>query len=379
MEKIPRIRANSEIGAMNRCPQMWWWSFREGLKPRGSVSDALAFGTWVHLALAAWYCGPGVKRGPHPAETFASVADDGLRKIKTTDATDEEVAKYTDLQDLGVILLDEYVKHYGRDEKMLIIQPEKTFAFDVPFPDWWGEATRKIMARLVGTTDGVYRDADSFLLWLLENKTAATIRTGHLPLDHQAGTYLVVVARSLANEGLIKPKERLKGIMYNFLRKGLPDDRPRDAQGYATNKPEKRHYADALGYQGDEPEFKKMKMEDLERLAAGYKVTVLGDRSKIQPKPLFHREPVGRTSKARTNMLLRLQNDTAKMEMYRTGELPITKTPHWSCERFCDFFEMCRLHEEGGNWQEYKKLMFTQEDPYADHRKSTDEPWGFDF
>jgi hypothetical protein len=224
---------------------------------------------------------------------------------------------------------------------MLIIQPEKTFSWDLPYPEWFGEATRKILAEYDGTTDGVYRDAESGLIWLLENKTARTVRKDHLPLDEQGGTYWAMVVRSLINEGLVKSNEKLKGIMYNFIRKGLPDARPRDDKGYCLNKD--------------------------------------GSRSKVQPSPLLVRHPVYRTTKERRSQLLRIQNDAATMELYRTGEVPVSKTPHWSCSRLCDFFHMCQLQEASGNWQEYRKLMFKQEDPYADHRKSTDEPVGFEF
>lgn len=339
-ERVPQIRANSEGVLFDRCQQAWWWAYREGLKPKGSVSDALAFGQWVHAALAAWYVGPGLKRGPHPAETFKLVADEGIRHFKTTEPTDEEAAKYTDLLSLGIAMLEGYVQLYGRDEKMLIIQPEKTFSFSMPFPAWWGEATRTVMANAVGTVDNVYRDAETGWLWLDETKTAKSIRTDHLSLDTQAGRYWAIIARSLINEGLIKPNEKLKGIRYNFLRKGMPDPRPVDDQGYALNKD--------------------------------------GSRSKAQPAALFKRHPVPRTRAARVNILTRMQDQAAKMEMHRSGELPLGKTPHWSCSRFCDFFRMCQLHEDGGNWEEYKGLMFNVVDPYADHRKSTEEPWSFD-
>lgn len=339
-ERVPAIRTSERV-TFKRCQQRWWWSYREGLKPRGTVNDALAFGEWVHVALAAWYCGPGTKRGPLPVETFKSIADDGLRKIKTQEATEETVAQYTDLVDLGIVMLEEYVNTYGRDEQMLILQPEKTFQLDIPFPDWFGEATRSILARYVGTVDGVYRDAATGLLWVIEHKTAKTIRVDHLPLDEQAGSYWAIIARSLLAEKLIKPNEKLSGIMYNFLRKALPDPRPRDAQGYCLNKD--------------------------------------GSRSKVQPAPLFRREPVKRTKAERASTLLRIQTDAVQMELARTGEVPLTKTPHWSCARLCEFYEMCRLHEASGNWEDFKRLMFKPEDPYADHRKSTEDVGSFEF
>jgi hypothetical protein len=339
-ERTPHIRTSERV-LFKRCQQAWWWAYREGLKPRAGASDALWFGELMHIALANWYVGPGTRRGPEPAETFKALSDDTLRYIKTEDADEEKAAKYTDLQEMGIVLMEEYVAKYGRDERMLMIQPEKTFHIDIPFPAWFSDATRKVLVEYDGTTDGVYRDADSGLVWLLENKSAKTVRKDHLTLDEQAGSYWALVMRSLLNEGLVKPNEQLKGIMYNFVRKGLPDPRPRDEQGYCLNKD--------------------------------------GSRSKVQPSPLFVRHPVRRTKKERASQLKRIQNDAAVMELYRTGELPLSKTPHWSCSKLCEFFHMCELQDASGNWQDYRKLMYVQKDPYADHRKTTEESVSFEF
>lgn len=375
---IPQIRTSERV-LFKRCKRAWWWAYREGLKPK-RVSNPLWFGELAHVALALWYCGPGTKRGPHPAETFKSLATDEMRMIKTKAATDEEIAQWTDLRDLGITLLEEYVKEYGRDERWLVIAPEQTFTFDIPWPEWWGKDTRALLARNVGTFDLVYRDADTGWLWLGEHKTAKSVRTDHLPLDEQGGTYWVMAYRVLLKAGLIKKDERLHGIMYNFLRKGLPDLRPRDAQGYATNKPIKKDYIEALadGEIYTAENLAKMKLDQLEAVAASVPTTVLGERSKLQPSPLFVRHPVPRTRAEQRSQLIRIQDDAATMEVYRRGELPITKTPHWSCARLCDFYDMCRLEETSGNWKDLRSVAYRVVDPYADHRKSTEEIASFE-
>lgn len=340
MSKVPTIRTSERI-AFKRCQWKWYQSWRQGLTPK-RTGDALAFGTWVHVALGEWYCGPGMKRGPHPAETFRTVAGDALRYVKTKDATEESEAKYTDMVELGTVLLEEYVNRYGNDERWLIVSPEQTFSFSIPFPRWWRfRQDREILARYVGTFDLIYRDAATGLLWLGEHKTAKTVSTGHLALDEQAGTYWAMAERGLRREGLIRRGERLHGINYNFLRKALPDPRPEDDKGYKLNKN--------------------------------------GERSKVQPKPLFVRYPVHRTNNERRHQLLRVQDDAAQIELARTGTVPLAKTPHWSCERWCEFFEMCRLHETGGDWRALRESLYDRRDPYADHRKSTDETPSFEF
>lgn len=338
---IPEVRT-SERQLFKRCMWAWNQAYRHGMRSK-RVSDALWFGELVHIALAGWYCGPGLKRGPHPAETFEKLsAQEEMRYFKTKDATDEARAEYADMRALGIVMLEGYVSRYGRDDKWHVISPEKTFSFNIPFPDLWDyEEVREYLARYVGTYDLVYRDVETSWIWLGEHKTAKTIRVDHLPLDTQAGSYFATARQSLLQQGLIKPTDHFKGIMYNFLRKALPDPRPVDKEGYALNKD--------------------------------------GSRSKVQPAAIFRRHPVPRTRAEQKSQLQRMQNDLHIMELARRGEIPITKTDHWSCARFCDFYDICRLHEASGNWKELRSVSFRVEDPYADHRKSTDEIGTFEF
>lgn len=366
------ILRTSERRAFKTCPQKWWWSYREGLRPKGSPQTPLWFGTGIHLALACWYCGPGKKRGPHPAETWTAYAKEELAYIKTVTKFEEEVEEYVQAEELGRILMEEYVKRYGRDEQKLIISPEQTFSLDVP----WPEVARRqiypggdgILVAYKGTFDNVWRDADTGWLILDEHKTARSISTSHLPMDDQGGGYWAVATATLRKQGLIKPKEVLRGIEYNFIRKGLPDDRPRDAEGYATNKPIKEHYLAAMP---DAPA--KMKVSELEALARSRGIVVLGERSKIQPKPLFERHMIHRTSKERAIQLRRVQDEAVHMKAVKEGLLPVLVNPSRdTCPR-CDFETMCRLKQAGGDWQEIKRSQYYVEDPYKDHRKSTDE------
>ena len=370
---VPEMRT-SERALFKRCPWAWRQAYRFGVRKK-RASDALWFGELQHIALAAWYCGPGTKRGPHPAETFAKLAADELRAFKTADATEDEVAHYTDMRDLGVIMLDGYVDRYGIDDNWSVISPEQTFSFDIPFPSWWGEDVRKTLVRYVGTFDLVYRDLSNGWIYLGEHKTAKSIRTDHLPLDEQAGSYWAIAHRTLVQQGLIKPSDVFKGIMYNFLRKGLPDGRPVDKEGYACNTPTKAHYLAALD--GTELTGKET-LEKLQAIAAVHGIEVLGDRSKVQPAPLFKRHFEPRTRAAQRAQLMRIQNDAANMEVARRGEIAVTKTTHWSCARLCDLNAICRLHEEGGDWKGLRKVAYTIEDPYAAHRKSTEEMGTFE-
>jgi len=60
------------------------------------------------------------------------------------------------------------------------------------------------------------------------------------------------------------------------------------------------------------------------------------------------------------------------MELLREGLLAPTKTNTRECS-WCQFYDMCELQERGGDWESLRDIAFTVQDPYADHRKSTEE------
>lgn len=377
MDRTPIMRT-SERRDILRCPQRWWWAWREGLREKGTPAPPLWFGIGIHISLALWYCGPGKRRGPHPAETWADYCGNELAFIKTQDLTEAQEAVYTSAQDLGRMMMEGYVDRYGRDEHKLYIAPEQTFQIKVPWTDrqqLFEFVEGQIIGYYAGTFDGVWRHADNGQLWLDEHKTAKTIVTSHLPMDVQGGSYWAVAERTLQEQNLIKPGERLRGIQYNFMRKGVPDERPKDAQGYATNLPVKADYVRALTgiNEWGEGELLKWTQTRLAQAAKANHIEVLGERSKVQPPTLFLREDVHRTRPQRSAMLRRIQDDMVLAQAYRQGLLPLVKNSTRDCQWDCRFYEMCLLHESGGNWEDFKRLQFVSQDPYADHRKSTDE------
>lgn len=373
----------SERRSFKRCPAQWWWGYREGLKPKGSEKTPLWFGTGVHLALAEWYL-PGTKRGPHPAETFEKYAGDSLHTVKIADADEETVAAYEDGKTLGIAMLDGYVERYGTDPQWHFIQAEQTFSLDIPWPADGRQQVFEVdlvdgapplLVVYKGTFDGVYRDLSTERIELLETKTAKAIQVTHLPLDDQAGSYWAVASHTLRAQNLIGPKEKIAGVNYNFLRKALPDERPKDAEGYATNKPVKAHYVEALTGVDNwtAAELSKKKLDELDSIAAANFIVVLGERSKSQPLPLFYREMVNRTTAERKTQLRRIQDEAVHMQAVRERLLPVVKNPTRDCAFDCDFYQMCELQERGGNWEDFKRVAYRVQDPYADHRKSTDD------
>jgi hypothetical protein len=375
------IRASERHDA-KRCWARWWWGWREGLYPRRERYDARWFGAGVHIALAGWYCGPGLKRGPHPAEAWEEYAGEAYGYVKTSDATDDLVAKYEGMADLGQAMLVGYVDRYGTDDHMFVLQPEQTFSLAVPWPkEAFGVFAEHnaILAEHVGTYDLVWRDLRDDRVRLEEHKTAKAIELRHLALDDQGGTYWAVATATLRKLGLIGPRETLYGIQYNFLRKAEADDRPRDSEGYAVNKPVKADYVAALTEEyranrdGAKKPWAEMTLAGLLSAAGTAGLQVLGERSKVQPPPLFLRHDVHRTSRERATMMRRIQAEALHMRAVRDGLLPITTNPTRDCGWDCTFYDMCELQERGGNWEDFRDRTFKVRDPYEDHRKSTEE------
>lgn len=362
---LPMLRT-SERKDFKRCTQRWWWGWRDGLKVSGPPNDKLWFGTGWHEVMAHWYGQPGTKRGASPLKTWRDWIGEELPKIRVNlsgnDSYREEV--YLDAAKLGEAMIGNYLDKYGKDEKWSIIQVEKPFEIII------ANAAGVQRVLFCGTYDGVYQDLRDGTYWLLEHKTAKAISIGHLTLDDQAGGYLAIAARELANAGLIPKGKQIKGIMYNFARKGIPDERPVNADGLSTNKPGKADYLAALGASANE----KMTLKDMEAIAVKLNKTVLGEASKNQPAKLLHREPVIRTVRERNTIITGMQNEVEHMNAMRSGLLLPYKNPTSNCSWDCNFYQMCVLNEGGGpDWEEYRDSVFHVEDPYQDHRKSAAE------
>ncbi len=319
-EPIVIIR-NSERAAFKRCQQRWVWAFRKGLSPK-AVDTKLWFGEGIHLGLAQWYL-PGTLRGEHPAKTWAKFVRDEERYIKDNNGLIDDY-KWIDARDLGIAMLFNYTDTYGDDLNWYVIATEQTFQVR-------GKTDKGVVFYITGTFDGVYRDEETGKFWLMEHKTAAGMPdTGYLDMDDQASTYFAVAEIVLKNKGIMAKDDHLDGIMYNFLRKSLPDDRPKNEQGKALNKD--------------------------------------GSVSKVQPGPLFMRHEAWRSTGHRMMTLQHLKDEVDQMQAIRDGVLKPTKTPTKDCRWDCPFYQMCQLHESGDDWVDFRDAMFNISDPYADHR-----------
>lgn len=335
---LPLFRSHEGID-FKRCVKKWYWRWRKGYVPKRRQIGALDLGTWVHEALALWYAPlrGGSRHDVDLSDLFTNIAESAIAWAATDGASQEQLDKAEELYMLGKAILIAYQDRY-RDDGFETIAAE--IPMEVPVHDADGNAIAvyKLKPDLVGRYQGS--------VWLFEHKTAAAIRTDHLVIDDQARPYGALAEMELRRQGLIRKGEKLKGVMYNFLRKGMPDERPTDAQGHALNKN--------------------------------------GTISKRQGAPLFKRHPVLLGDKAKAATLRRKRMEiiqiTSMTRLLREGKIQprwLDKTPHWSCPKQCEFFAICSLEEDGADTREMERSLYTRQDPYLydeEHPTADDRP-----
>jgi hypothetical protein len=325
----------SERGTQKRCEFEWYISYVRQVRmgPRG---PALRFGALVHQALAQYYI-KGTRRGKNPVRTFEKLYDQDVIDNESRfgwrlDGDD----KWQEARDIGVGMLGLYLETYGSDPdwevlatempfKTLVFKPRSLQLGDSPEPWFWA----------VGILDGVWRHRPTKEIWIPDHKTAASVsdsKLSYLQMDDQAGSYWSYGVDFLIAHAYLKQNQKLAGMYYNFMRKGVPDER-------------------------------ESKMADGKRVY----LNLDGSVSKRQPPEMFKRIRIWRDEADRAMARERTENDFKRNQMLRHGELTIGKTPgQFTCPT-CPIRDLCELHEVGGDWQEFLETTTHPWEPYSDH------------
>jgi len=366
MTTTPVMVRTSERTMFTKCRQAWWWSYVEKREPIEQWSKALMFGTMIHRCLAAYYIPETRKnrrRGPHPAQTFVKLYDVMDANGKAFNVrTDDEF--WVDALDLGVAMMENYIDEWRQEDKdIVVLYPEMPFQYVLRDPD-----TGKPLCMYVGETDALIRRVSTGRLGLFEHKTAGTISTTHLFLDEQASSYWTILPKWLVANGIVKGTDNIDFMLYNYLRKAEKDDRVRNSAGVALNLPTVEVLRSALLEADPDASVRGAKREDLLDMlkAKGINGLLLGEPSKQQPPPLFHRELVYRTKEERANTLQRIVEQVREMELVRTGKMAHYKAPSKDCS-YCPWRDICELHEQGSDWKELRKFTTRKWEPYRAH------------
>lgn len=338
--ELPKITAHERMD-YKRCVKKWYWHWRAGLVPRNKTFGPLDLGSWFHDGLADWYQA-GSERGGDLRELVAAHAGQAIQEAIEAGAPEHIIEPAEEMAVMAEAMAVAYQAYYGDDEEINVLFPEFALDFEIADEDDNVIAIHKLRPDLV------YIDKAGHV-WLMEHKTAKSISTDHLPIDDQARPYGSMAEPALRKMGVIEGRQQFRGIMYNFIRKTLPDDRPQNAEGLYLNQN--------------------------------------GTVSKRQPPPQFVRKPVALSARAKLITLRRVQAETRTITTVtlalRAKEihpLMLPKTPHKSCSKTCQFFDMCVAEENGGDIRDMKRTMYKRENPYlyAEEHTSTDEHVGFE-
>ena len=341
---LPLLRT-SERSTLKKCEWLWDRTYNDFLKPQTDM-PALRFGSLCHVALAGWYI-PGIKRGVHPAKTFIKAYDAEIARneeIFGFRVGDDE--KWENARDLGKAMMLNYVEEYGQDSEWKVIATEMPFRTLVYHPPCTCKSSDFCVCGhrgkegepwfcYVGIVDGVWQNRTSKDIWIPDHKSTAGIgdrKMAYLQVDDQAGSYWSWGVDFLREQGILGPKQQLAGMLYNFLRKAMPDERP----SKIVNG--KRMY-----------------------------LNMDGSVSKKQPSPYFLRQPIWRDEFDRAEAKHRAMVDYRRIELFRSGELEMTKNPGMFTCPTCPMRDGCELHETGNNWEEFLRQTTKTWEPYAEH------------
>lgn len=304
-------------------------SWNKGLTSR-RVPTWSWFGTAIHAGLESWYI-PGKKRGGRRKmlAAFDEALDGETRRIYT-DGGEISEDEIVDGRALGHAMLLGYIDHFGQDTEWEVIHSEQSFQIDVPGV----KKKDPVLAIYCGTWDSLWRNRRTKELWLVDHKTRRSFpqNWSFYNINDQAGSYLWVAPEVLVAMGVLSKKDKIEGLIFNALRKHLPDERPRNSDGECLNKD--------------------------------------GSVSKRQPAPLYHREEIYRSPEERVKQAKRVQGEALVMSKMRSGEIPVFKNPTENCVR-CQYFEVCELdewsEEEG---RELARSVLMKRDPYKTHTEA---------
>lgn len=373
---VPLIRT-SERGDFKSCQFYWYHHWVRGLSGR-TVPTWSWFGSAIHKALEVRY--PiGHKRGglPDVLDAFVEAVGDEVGRIweKGGELDDEEVH---DGKALGIEMLKGYVKHYGLDNRWEVIHTEQPFQIDVRHP-----RTDRLIAVYCGTWDLFVWDNVDKVYRLVDHKTRAQFKKdwSFFDLNDQGGSYLWVGPEVLRFIGLLEKGEGIDGIVFNMLRKAMPQ--PTAEDGIRYNLPKRKHYQQAIEAERQKmpgkmpgsswigpPLTGKETLPMLKQIADKLELNVKGDPRSVQPTALFERYTTRRGIEQRVTQGRKVLAEATHMDLVRRGRLPILKHPTEDCVR-CPLFDFCQLDElDPEEAEEYAATMLVQRDPYADHREA---------
>lgn len=210
-----RLVSNSEITTHQDCPRKWWLAWYRGLTPRAvNHTGALATGTRLHAALAAWYT-PNGSYGD-AVNTLKQLHEEALvasaRELDEWDFTPVLDAELKKAFDLEFAMLEGYLQwlaESGADQHLEVIAAEEYVEVTL---EHGGDLRGDV--KLIGKLDALVRHTLTGDEKFIDHKTVGSFSIPGLRQNAQMLHYEVIqwLRRGV---GDVQPY----GALYNMLRK----------------------------------------------------------------------------------------------------------------------------------------------------------------
>lgn len=197
----------SEMETFSSCRQKHFWSYKEGLSPKG-VQAALDFGSAGHAALEAYYTQQDWRKALQTWKDahITHFIENALPQSEEDDEGVElEGVSVESIVAIAEQVVDRYILKYGAEDKYwTVLEVEKKFHIPIPNTDYI----------LTGVWDLLIQDAEG-RTWLVDHKfpVSAFRDDQALELDAQIGIYQWA-AREYGHDTI--------GFIYNQILAKLP-------------------------------------------------------------------------------------------------------------------------------------------------------------
>ena len=332
----------SDLMYYSECRRKWWWQKAYSAK----IQPPYFFvGNIVHDGLEGFYS-EGPEKAIEMATATANKTLDEVSENSVLFGGDDANAKYEELADLGLKMLNNYFTYEAIDPLMpggKIEHIEKTMRHRIKLSGWHYEG---IM--LTGRADLLVRDSKG-QLWVVDHKTSNSYTPGlsGLDVDDQLTAYMYLCWKTLG--------EMPVGVLYNVLLKKVPE-KPRVLKSGKLSKAKDQGttvslYMEAINEMGLDPGDYADILEYLD--ATGW-------------EQFFFREYATRNESellAYQNRLIVKATEVASIFADPdTWAVPSPKTRDCT---YCEFLSACKSADDGGDPEVILETTFKKNKRYS--------------
>ncbi len=336
MPNVAIIRTSDRMG-FRSCRRRWDFQshLKRNLEPKQTVVP-LWFGTGFHFAMENIFVEGGYASGADAFRAFVKATDKSQRQDMPSD--------WAELQELGVAMLTYFediwlprrngLKTYIHDGRP---QTEINFRVDVPFnpKDYYPDSPYD-KVEYSGTIDRVIEDEDG-ILWLVDYKTAKTMKTTHFSNDSQIAAYCWAASH-------MYPGKQVGGMIYWQFLKEIPKG-PKELMNET--------FSVAQNQRTSHPLYKKALVEkygDVEKAPSANIdfLNVLGQREGPDHDTYVRRDTVYKNQAS-----LEAEGQKILLELIDmlNPNLPMYPNPTFMCPNMCSFYEVCSSMDDGSDWE----------------------------